>query len=63
MELKTLSSFLFSRKGGAGWSLIISIKDLEVSIFILCKILVTGEQFKKTISSDVKFYMHVYLII
>lgn len=55
MELKTLSSFLFSRKGGAGLEFDYFYKrDLErFQFFMLPKILVTGEQFK-TISSDAK---------
>ena len=55
MELKTLSSFLFSRKGGAGLEFDYFYKrDLErFQFFMLPKILVMGEQFK-TISSDAK---------
>lgn len=57
MELKTLSSFLFSKKGGAGLGLEFDYfykRDLErFQFFMLPKILVTGEQFK-TISSDAK---------
>ena len=57
MELKTLSSFLFSKKGGAGLELEFDYfykRDLErFQFFMLPKILVTGEQFK-TISSDAK---------
>ena len=55
MELKTLSSFLFSKKGGAGLEFDYFYKrDLErFQFFMLPKILVTGEQFK-TISSDAK---------
>jgi hypothetical protein len=50
MELKTLSSFLFSKKGGAGLGLEFDYfykRDLErFQFFMLPKILVTGEQFK-----------------
>lgn len=55
MELKTLSSFLFSKKGGAGLEFDYFYKrDLErFQFFMLPKILVMGEQFK-TISSDAK---------
>ena len=57
MELKTLSSFLFSKKGGAGLGLEFDYfykRDIErFQFFMLPKILVTGEQFK-TISSDAK---------
>ena len=55
MELKTLSSFLFSKKGGAGLEFEYFYKrDLErFQFFMLHKILVMGEQFK-TISSDAK---------
>lgn len=55
MELKTLSSFLFSKKGGAELEFDYFYKrDLErFQFFMLPKILVTGEQFK-TISSDAK---------
>ena len=57
MELKTLSSFLFSKKGGLGLGLEFDYfykRDLErFQFFMLPKILVTGEQFK-TISSDAK---------
>lgn len=55
MELKTLSSFLFSKKGGAVLEFDYFYKrDLErFQFFMLPKILVTGEQFK-TISSDAK---------
>lgn len=57
MELKTLSSFLFSKKGGAGLGMEFDYfykRDLErFQFFMLPKILVTGEQFK-TISSDAK---------
>src|SRR5574344_1813861 len=57
MELKTLSSFLFSKKGGAGLGLEFDYfykRDLEkFQFFMLPKILVTGEEFK-TISSDAK---------
>lgn len=57
MELKTQSSFLFSKKGGAGLGLEFDYfykRDLErFQFFMLPKILVTGEQFK-TISSDAK---------
>lgn len=57
MELKTLSSFLFSKKGGAGLGLEFDYfykRDIErFQFFMLPKILVTGEQFK-TISSDDK---------
>ena len=57
MELKTLSSFLFSKKGGVGLRLEFDYfykRDLErFQFFMLPKILVTGEQFK-TISSDAK---------
>ena len=57
MELKTLSSFLFSKKGGAGLGLEFDYfykRDLErFQFFMLPKILVMGEQFK-TISSDAK---------
>lgn len=49
MELKTLSSFLFSKKGGAGLGLEFDYfykRDLErFQFFMLPKILVTGEQF------------------
>ena len=55
MELKTLSSFLFSKKGGAVLEFDYFYKrDLErFQFFMLPKILVMGEQFK-TISSDAK---------
>lgn len=55
MELKTLSSFLFSKKGGAELEFDYFYKrDLErFQFFMLPKILVTGEQLK-TISSDAK---------
>lgn len=57
MKLKTLSSFLFSKKGGAGLGLEFDYfykRDLErFQFFMLPKILVMGEQFK-TISSDAK---------
>ena len=57
MELKTLSSFLFSKKGGAGLGLEFDYfykRDIErFQFFMLPKILVTGEHFK-TISSDAK---------